>query len=146
MLLQPNPNFSNQGRYPRSHPNVYFFLQTNPPTSHLPFNTTKTFKKKKNPTRSKQEPNHYNNNIQVHRNKQFQKPNTNYDLSIQNQNHSTQLQTLKTCMTLSKEEAARGKKGGDCFCKERGEDEQTISFKTFIHPSIHPSIHPPTGH
>jgi hypothetical protein len=53
-------------------------------------------------------------------------------------------------MTLSKEEAARRKKGGDCFCKERGEDEQTISLTTFIHPSIHPSIHPcihpPTGH
>jgi hypothetical protein len=109
-FLQPNQTSPIKEGIPDPSLIYIFLFATNPPTSHLPLNTTKTFKKKKTPLAQNKNQTTTTTYKFTETNKQtIPETKYNYDLSIQNQNHSTQLQTLKACMTLFKEEAAKRK-------------------------------------
>jgi hypothetical protein len=114
MFLQPNQTQTSPIKEGIPDPSLINISFCNKPTHFSPpFNTTKTFKKKKKPhsLKTRTKPLQQHTSSQKQTNKQTI-PETKYNNDLylsQNQNHSTQLQTLKTCMTLSKEEAAKRK-------------------------------------
>jgi hypothetical protein len=97
MLLQPKPNQTSPIKEGIPDPSLIYISSCNKPTHFPPpFNTTKTFKKNKNPLAQNKIQTTTTTYKLTETNKQtIPETKYNYDLSIQNQNHSTQLQTLR---------------------------------------------------